>query len=304
MRKVDDCFIEHRLNCGQHKIGRYPVDGFCRASNTVYQFHGCAWHGHDCDVNKRTGRKHPYGKQASERLAKTKEIDEFIKSEGYVLKTMWGCEWEQLKNTNPEVKEFSKAKERELLNGPQSSNESDVLRDLKDGKLFGLVECDLHVPDHLNDKFAEMCPIFKNVEVSRQDLSEHMREFAVKADHLRKPQRMLIGSMRAEKILLFSELLKWYMEHGLVVTKVHQLFCYKPYPIFKSFGDSVTDARRSGDSDPSKALIADTSKQVGNSVYGKTITNKEKHRKVNYSSGEFYQINMESSPILIYLITY
>ena len=45
---------------------------------------------------------------------------------------------------------------------------------------------------------------------------------------------------------------------------------------------TVTIARQEGDVDKSKALLADTSKFIGNSVYGKTITNKEKFKKVTY----------------------
>lgn len=36
----------------------------------------------------------------------------------------------------------------------------------------------------------------------------------------------------------------------------------------------------SGDKDPSKAIIAETSKLIGNSVYGHSIMRKDKHRSV------------------------
>jgi hypothetical protein len=39
------------------------------------------------------------------------------------------------------------------------------------------LEVDLHVPDHLKPTFAEMSPIFKNVEVSRDDIGDHMRQY-------------------------------------------------------------------------------------------------------------------------------
>ena len=41
--------IRYKLNTGKEKkIGPYPVDGYDVNINTVYQFHGCYWHGHDC----------------------------------------------------------------------------------------------------------------------------------------------------------------------------------------------------------------------------------------------------------------
>ena len=47
-----------------------------------------------------------------------------------------------------------------------------------DEKLFGALEVDLHVLDDLKSKFAEMPPVFKNIEVSRDDIGDHMKAYA------------------------------------------------------------------------------------------------------------------------------
>jgi hypothetical protein len=73
------------------------------------------------------------------------------------------------------------------------------------------------------------------------------------------------------------------MEHGLVVTKVYQVVEYEARPIFKDFSKSVSDTRRLGDVDSSLKLLANTAKLIGNSLYGKTITDKTKHRNVTYT---------------------
>jgi hypothetical protein len=78
-------------------------------------------------------------------------------------------------------------------------------------KLFGALEVDLHVPDNLKFKFAEMPPIFKNVEVSRDDIGDHMRQYAVDHDIMSQPRKNLVGSMFGEKIMVISPLLKWYV---------------------------------------------------------------------------------------------
>ena len=46
------------------------------------------------------------------------------------------------------------------------------------------------------------------------------------------------------------------------MTRVHQLIEFTPEPCFKPFGDAVSDARRDGNADPRKAIIADTMKLV------------------------------------------
>ena len=109
-----------------------------------------------------------------------------------------------------------------------------------------------------------------------------MREYAEKNDIMSTPRRMLIGSYRGDKILLATPLLRWYLTHGLVVDHVYQIIEYSPKPCFQHFGESVSAARRVGDADPDKAIIADTMKLLGNSAYGKTVTNVDRHRNVAY----------------------
>ena len=40
------------------------------------------------------------------------------------------------------------------------------------------VECDIRVPQGLTKTFAEMTPIFENVEISRNDIGDHMKHYA------------------------------------------------------------------------------------------------------------------------------
>ena len=44
-----------------------------------------------------------------------------------------------------------------------------ILSEVRNERLFGCVEVDIGVPDHLKEKFGEMCPIFKNTDISRYD---------------------------------------------------------------------------------------------------------------------------------------
>ncbi|KAK2158323.1 hypothetical protein NP493_1808g00002 [Ridgeia piscesae] len=87
---------------------------------------------------------------------------------------------------------------------------------------------------------------------------------------MKRLQRTLVGSYRGDNILLATPLLKWYVQHGLVVTRVYQVIEYEPKP------------RRAGDADPDRATIADTMKLLGNPGYGKTVTNLDRHRDVKY----------------------
>ncbi|PIK33652.1 hypothetical protein BSL78_29538 [Apostichopus japonicus] len=150
---------------------------------------------------------------------------------GFDYVEKWECDWLKEQKRNPEIKSFLK----ELYPYPTQDrfrmSEESILSHVKSGEVFGVVECDIEVPPSLRETFAEMPPIFKNTEISLQDIGEHMAQFIPKA-------------------------------------------------VFCQFGDEVSEARREGDKDPAKSILADTMKLIGNSAYGKTVTNKEKHLDV------------------------
>jgi hypothetical protein len=47
--------------------------------------------------------------------------------------------------------------------------------------------------------------------------------------------------------MVISPLLKWYVEHGLKVTQIHQVMEYTPATYYQKFGEQVSEARRAGD---------------------------------------------------------
>ena len=110
-----------------------------------------------------------------------------------------------------------------------------------------------------------MTPIFKNVNVCLDDIGEVMQEYAKEHSIKDIPCRLLIGSYFGKKIGLSTPLLKWYLEHGLVITCIYTVIEYIPNAAFNSFMIQVAQARLDGDRDKDKALIAETMKLIGNS---------------------------------------
>ena len=150
------------------------------------------------------------------------------------------------------------------------------------GTVFGLIECDVCVPEALHARFTQMQPVFKNIRLTLDDLGLFMRQYAEKHHIMTTPRRMFTASYRSDKILIATPLLQWYLDHGLEVTHVYQVIEYDTIPCFRRFGDAVSTDRREGDFHPHKAIIVDTMKLLGNSGYGKTITNVDRHCEVKY----------------------
>ena len=261
------CTIRHQGNGREKRIGKLPVDGWCAETRTAYQFHGCFWHGcPKCHTDpEETNPKN--NKTMATLLANTKKHTTYLRRHVKVVE-MWECAWKR--ERDPPRRQKWKMTQQQIITA------------VVDGTLFGMVECDVRVPSELRAHFAEMQPIFKNTTVTRDDIGPFMRQYAEEHDIMSTPRRMLVGSYRGEKILLTAPLLRWYLAHGLVVDRVYQIVEYSSKPCFQHFGESVSTARRNGDVDPDKSIIADTMKLLGNSAYGKTVTNVDRHRDIKY----------------------
>ena len=286
-----DVHIRHKFNGPEKSLGdrHIRVDGW--DGSTVYQFHGCLFHGHVCRLTRGCTVNPINGRLLSELRSKTEEITQYLLGLPQVasLEVMWECQWRDTKANDYDLKCFvEELCPTHRLAFSDSGLEVDlesVVAAVLDGRLFGLVQCDLEVPEALRDKFQEFQPVFKNTAVSREDAGPFMRRYCEQHELVAQPRRSLIGSYFGKAILLATPLLKWYLKHGLVMSDVQRIVEYRPRACFETFGQTVCDARRTGDSDPNKAILADSFKLLGNAAYGKTITNIANHRDVRYVQG-------------------
>jgi hypothetical protein len=164
-------------------------------------------------------------------------------------------------------------------------------------QLFGMVEVDIEVPkqwpsyfDHPTmtpyQYFREMSPLFCTTDIPYEVIGKHMQDHVEKYNLSKHSRRLLVGGMKGRDLLIATPLLQWYLNHGMVVTKIHQVVEFQQQRCFKEFVREVSDARRMGDRDPSTAIIADTKKVIGNASYGSLIMDKTKHRDIKYVQGE------------------
>ena len=70
----------------------------------------------------------------------------------------------------------------------------------------------------------------------------------------------MIGSYFGKKIGLVMPLLKWYLEHGLVITRIYTVIEYVPNAALKDFTAQLAEARLHGDHDPRYTLTAEMHK--------------------------------------------
>ena len=202
-----------------------------------------------------------------------------------------------------DIPPFIKKKHKSSVKEPR------ILDAVVKDELFGFIEVDIQVPESweqvdfkpettLNPEqyFEEMCPLFCTTEVDFEAIGDHMQQHVHKHYLSTKPRQLLVGGMKAECLLVSSPLLKWYIKHGLMVTKIYQVVEFSKLTCFKDFVDNVTNDRRQGNVDKSLELKSSISKLVGNSAFGGIIINQEKFQKIKYVEGFKKACNEVNNP--------
>ena len=119
---------------------------------------------------------------------------------------MWECERWNLYKTTTCVKEHL----RESFPYKRQLREESLLEQIKSGKFFGFVQCDIEVPEELKKKSATFPPNFNFANVGRHDMRSLMKDYAEKEGLLYKPRKMLITSCFQENGTLITPLLLFF----------------------------------------------------------------------------------------------
>ena len=102
-------YVQHGGNQGEFKIPgtNFTVDGYHEDTQTVFQFHGCFWHGcTSCYPNRHEKHFRLNDRTFYDVFEKTKQHTQKIKDKGFNVVEIWECQWNEAKKTNPEIQEF------------------------------------------------------------------------------------------------------------------------------------------------------------------------------------------------------
>ena len=130
------------------------MDGFCEINDTVYEY-GCYYHHckNNCYIASRITSKTWLSK-----LEKTKRKGiikrNFLISQGFKVITIQECEFiSQIKLKCNKIYDKYLPSYYQRNKGPLSFNK--IIRDIKNGKLFGALEVDIRVIPQFIEKFQE-----------------------------------------------------------------------------------------------------------------------------------------------------
>ncbi|KAK4883382.1 hypothetical protein RN001_006701 [Aquatica leii] len=105
--------IQHSAKAREHRLREgILVDGYCTQTNTVYEFHGCFWHGcercfpvqvvTDGDCNSNSDKTGAMFLRREHTEARSKRI----KSLGYPLVEIWECQFREFLKINADARAF------------------------------------------------------------------------------------------------------------------------------------------------------------------------------------------------------
>ena len=274
----NECFY---TTATQKKIDCFKVDGLCAHCNTVFEAMGCFYHYCPCQEARP-----PLAEENIEHGNKKREMDhmrkQYITEKGYNVVEMWECEWWNLYKTTTCVEERLKGS----FSYKRPLREESMLEQIRSGKLFGYVQCDIEVPEELKKKLPNFPPIFKNTNVGRYDIGLLMQDYAEKEGLLCQPRKMLISNFFLENGTLITPLLRFYLELGLVCKKIYRFGEYTPVNCFNNFVQSAVNARREGDENPSSGVVAETIKLLANCSNSYQIMDRSHHSVTKYLNDE------------------
>ena len=102
--------IRHSFNGGEVTVftpaQAYRVDGFDELTNTVYEFHGCLWHGCPTCYPNRCDKPFSSERTFQECYEATKVKERMLYDHGYSLDIIWECEWDRRVKTDESLQSF------------------------------------------------------------------------------------------------------------------------------------------------------------------------------------------------------
>ena len=160
------------------------------------------------------------------------------------------------------------------------------MQKIKSGRLFGYVQCDLKVPEHLKAYFGNFPPSLKDTVVSRIDIGDLKEKYAEEEGIMSQLRRILLSSFHLNKGTIITLLLFFYLHLGLECSKNHRFVHYTAKKCFNSFVQSAVNARRQREENPNSSVVAETMKFLAHSSFGHQPMDLNRHTVIKYLNDE------------------
>ena len=159
----------------------------------------------------------------------------------------------------------------------------DILNTPDDSDIGYLIEVDLKYPDNIKEKTknSPFCP--ENKKINPDKFSDYMKE--IKPDTYIQTSKLICDWSDKKNYLTHYRMLKFYIKHGMIVDKVHNIISFKQSRWLEGYISFNTQKRNKAKNDFEK----DFYKLLNNAFYGKTMENVRNRLKIKFVKKNDYR---------------
>ena len=155
-----------------------------------------------------------------------------------------------------------------------------LLEECKENGKLMILEVDLIYPKKIHSEHNDYPLAPHKLKIDPKMFSAYQKGLLLRLQstgiEYKSNEKLISSFLKREKYVIHSELLKYYMDQGLVCSKVHRAFKFSQQAWLKPYVDFCTLKRQSS----TNSFDKDFWKLMVNSIYGKTIEDKRKHKHV------------------------
>ena len=158
-----------------------------------------------------------------------------------------------------------------------------------DGDIGYFVKVDLDYPEEIQDRTGDYPLAPERGKIDSNMLTPYMRQqWAHRCELRGQPStfltesKLLLTVQPKRNYVVHAKLLKFYLEQGLILTKVHQAISFQQRQLFKSYIDKNSAKRSAAKS----AFEKDLFKLLNNALFGKTMENVRGRKKFKLANSD------------------
>ena len=170
-----------------------------------------------------------------------------------------------------EIKFDNDVKLEDILNTPDDS----------DKRYF--VEVDLKYPDSIKEKTKNFPFAPVNKKIDPENFSDYMKE--ILPDTFTQNKKLICDFSDKKNYLIHYRMLKFYIRHGMIVDKIHEIISFKQTKWLEKYIYFNTQKRNQAVNDFEK----DFYKLLNNAFYGKTMENVRNRLKIKFIKMDDYR---------------
>ena len=159
----------------------------------------------------------------------------------------------------------------------------DILNTPDDSNIGYLIEVDLTYPDNIKEKTKNFPFAPMNKKISPDNFNDYMKE--IKPDTYIQSSKLICDWSDKKKYLIHYRMLKFYIRHGMIIDKVHDIISFKQSKWLEKYINFNTQKRNQAVNDFEK----DFYKLLNNAFYGKTMENVRNRLKIKPAKKDDYK---------------